>query len=116
MLSNIDNSGAGSSKWSQPNFENYSQNESDSPKAKSQSFSENFIEQRIRLEKNRTIDKNIKLKFDNPKTVKLIEKLHIQDLDQLLSFKNTELILNFIDEETSLVLLFINIPLSIFIF
>ena len=49
-------------------------------------------------EKNRVISKKRNLKFDNPRTIELIEKLNIEDIDQLMSFKNTQLILNVIDE------------------
>ena len=48
--------------------------------------------------KNRPSNKNRKLKFDSPGAIELIKKLNIEDVDPLLSFKNTEFILNIIDE------------------
>ena len=48
--------------------------------------------------KNRNLKKKTKLKFDNPRIAELIEKLCIEDVEEVLSFKNTEFILNVINE------------------
>ena len=50
------------------------------------------------IEKYRNVNKNRKLKIQNPKTEKLIQKLNIKDVEQVLSFKNPEFTLGVIDE------------------